>query len=48
MKFARSWKHGTVGVVVFIVLVLIGMSVCADRGSKQLEGVDITWEDIQK
>lgn len=48
MKFSRSVLHGVLGVIAFIAILGAGMNACADRLSKQLDKVDITYEEVFK
>jgi len=31
--------------IVFLFLIAVGMNICADRSSKNLDGIDLTYEE---
>lgn len=46
MKFARTLGAGISGVLLFLFLVAVMLSIIGDRCSKNLDGMDLTWDEI--
>ena len=46
MRFSRSLASGVLGVIFLILLLGAGMNACEDRLSKQLDDVDLTWDEL--
>ena len=47
-KFVRSGAWVILHLLLLCLLVAVGMIVCDERLSRQLDNVDITWEELER
>lgn len=47
MKFAKSFAHGFIGIIILLLIIAIGFNLIDDKCSKILDNVDLTWEEVQ-
>ncbi len=46
MKIARSKRELALGILALILLACVMIIAIDERGSRQLDGVDITWDEL--